>query len=205
MKQQHKIIFFKVATQLNCIIGVREPNPLADQWIGHPGYIPKMHACKAKTANNSSHPFGGLVIDPLLCPEAFTDKALPGAKEKWTNSFLTGGNLPTYFTRETTGPEKGLVKYNGSAIHADYDLMYVSSANARGEHKFTEYAEKKVLEKRVLGSLNISLGVDMIQHGSEFDYEGVGAAENEQVYIFKPSGNFAAVSSVVPKDKKNWH
>jgi hypothetical protein len=209
MIQQHKLIFFKVAAQFNCIIGVREPNPLADKWIGRAGYTPKMQSCKAKTANNAGHPFAGLVVDPLLCPDAFTEKSLPVAKEKWTDSFLSGGNLPSGFTRETTGDEKGLVKYNGSAIYADYDLMYVSSADAKGEHTFTDYAEQKQLGIRVKAALNNLFGIAMIQHGAEFDWmdpkSRVGAAEKEQVHIFKPRGFFDSVQSAVPKDKSKWH
>ena len=41
MRRDHMDVFFKVAEQFECWIGVREPNPLADKWIGKSGYVPK--------------------------------------------------------------------------------------------------------------------------------------------------------------------
>src|SRR4051794_32480819 len=94
MKPEHKEIFFKAADQFNCWIGLREPNKLADKWIGKPGFRPKGINCSAKTADNDFHKFSGLVIDPFLSPDAFKPATLNEAKEKWTTKFLVGNKLP---------------------------------------------------------------------------------------------------------------
>jgi hypothetical protein len=51
MREDHRDVFFKTADKCGCWIGVREPNPLADNWIGKAGYVPKGLSCKAKTAD----------------------------------------------------------------------------------------------------------------------------------------------------------
>ncbi len=83
MRRDHMDVFFKVAEQFGCWIGVREPNPLADKWIGKSGYVPKGLNCKAKTSDNPAFRFAGLVVDPTARPEAFTKETLPDAKDTW--------------------------------------------------------------------------------------------------------------------------
>jgi len=206
MIQRHKDIFFSVADQLSCLIGVREPNPLADRWIGRSGYLPKGQECKAKTSNNVNFEFGGLVVDPILCPEAFTALSLPDAMDKWNNKFLQNGELPAYFNREQDGPEKGLLRYQGFPIHADYDLMYVCSADRNTKARFTDLGEHQRLFRSVQSKLNMQFGIPMIQHGTELSWNGgVGAAESEYIYVFAPKQNFMQTKSTVSKDIREWH
>lgn len=199
MLPQHKEIFFAVAQQLNCWIGLREPNDLADQWIGKPGFVPKGVSCKAKTSDSAGFQFAGLVTDPTLCPEAFQQKTIEDAREKW-KSFAGNNQLPGGYTCEKNGREKGLVKYHGNAIHADYDLMAVCNAGADGEIGYTTEEDQKGLFTRVERLLNMRFNTKMIQHGSEFMYkDGVGARETESVYFFGPNRKFKLSYSSMPK------
>jgi len=206
MISSHMDAFFIVADRLNCLIGLRQPNILSDKWIGKPGYIPKSDKCKAKTANNPDFELGGLVINPFQLPEGFLSEYLPGAKEKWNTDFFKDGKLPPGFSCEEKGPEKGLVKYNGSAIHSDYDLMYVNRIDKFGKKVFMGFAEQNELAVKVQSLLNIYLGIPMIQHGAEMGWKGgVGAAEREMIFSFGPGRAFTSLSSHVPKETQNWH
>ena len=200
MLEHHKEIFFQLAQQFTCWIGLREPNPLSDRWCGRAGYRPKGEECKAKTADQPDFRFAGLVVDPTLCAEAFTDESLPAALETWKTKFLIGDQMPGGFSRMESGPEKGLVRQQGQAIHADYDLMAISKSNERGEHLFTTNSEERALFNKVGKQLNRRFGTVMIQHGSEFMWMGgVGARESEFVLWFGPARRFIRGLSSMPK------
>ncbi len=187
MRSDHREVFKSVATREKCWIGLREPNPLGDKWIGSVQSLPKPVTCKAKTATNSMHEYGGLVVSPLLCPEAFTVTTKANAIKKWNGSSFAGTHLPAGFTVSGSG----LVKINGACIHPDYDLMSVVSADSRGEMIFTPQSESEKLFAGVQWEINGDLGIDMIQHGSEFMWKGgIGAADFEYVLWFGPNGKF---------------
>lgn len=205
MRHDHVEVFFDAAQHRDasgrvvyCWIGLREPNPFADRWIGRVNAIPKPVSCKAKTADNPNFPFAGLVVDPVLRPEAFEPGSLAGAVDCWNEKFALGGRLPVGFTRDDSGPEAGLVKLGGSAIFADFDLMAISRSNASGERLFTSEQEERELFTAVEPILARGLGVPMIQHGTEFSYEGVGARPSEQVFWFGPGRRFEAWPSSMP-------
>ena len=200
MRPAHTQVFFDAAQQFTCWIGLREPNELTEKWIGRPGCQPKPESCKAKTADNAAHRFGGLVVDPVLCRDAFTPLNLKAALDTWQHKFLIGGRLPANFTRAESGPEMGLVKLNGAAMFADFDLMAIVRSNARGEFLFTSNAEQAQLFAAVEPVLNRGLGVRMIQHGAEFMWDqGVGARESEWVLWFGPGRRFNRWHSSMPK------
>lgn len=200
MLQGLKDVFFDAAERHQCWIGLREPNPLAERWIGRSGYTPKMEACKAKTADNSRHEFAGLVVDPILCKNAFKPETVKAAQETWKNKFLKGDMLPVGFTRDTKGSQKGLVKYNGQAIYADFDLMAVNRSNENGDFVPTTLQEETDLFNAIAPLLNKGFGSQMIQHGAEFMWEGgVGARESEYVYWFGPGRRFQVGTSSMPK------
>lgn len=199
MNQAHKNAFFTVADQFGCWIGLREPNPLADRWIGRPGYTPKAESCKAKTADDAAHPLGGLVVDPTLCPAAFRRDTVRQAVDTWQRKFLVGGRLPAGFTREESGRDKGLVKFRGAAIYADYDLMSIVRAGPQGEFVPTSNQEEKQLFGLVAPALNRIFGTPMIQHGAEFMWDGgVGARAFEMVLWFGPNHRFNQGPSSMP-------
>ncbi|RDB05100.1 hypothetical protein [Runella aurantiaca] len=201
----HKEAFFKVADMLNCWIGLREPNPLADQWIGRVGYIAKGERCKAKTADNPSFRFAGLVTDPTLCPEAFTQATLTDALEKW-KKFTFNNQLPSGFTRVESGSEKGLVKYEGAAIHADFDLMSINVADKNGHIGFTTRNDAHSLFIKAQPLLNHFFGSALIMHGSEFDWDGgIGARESEYVFYFGPKRQFKQTLSSMPQKVGTLH
>ena len=200
MLESHKEIFFQAAQEFTCWIGLREPNELSDRWVGKKGFRPKGEECKAKTADDPDFQFAGLVVDPEICPEAFTDETREAAIACWKTKFLIGGALPPGFARTTSGAEKGLVRQQGQAIFADFDLMAVSRSNERGEHLFTSNLEERLLFGKLERFLNQRLGAPMIQHGSEFMWEGgVGAREFEQVFWFGPGRRFKLAFSSMPK------
>jgi hypothetical protein len=204
MREDHKKIFFKVASELQCWIGLREPNPLSVQWMGKSigGYRcrPKGVECKAKTADNEDHKFAGLVLNPFLCPDGFIRESLEAAQSKYKNDFLLGSSLPPNFYCFESGREKGLIRYYDSFLYADYDLMSIVKSGPRGEFLFTTLPEQKKLFDRIKPLLNRGFGEDLIQHGTEFMYDkGVGARESEFVYWFGPGGNFKVGASSMPK------
>jgi len=199
MRPHHRQVFFDAAQQCTCWIGLREPNPLADRWIGQPGYIPKGVNCKAKTADNPDFQLAGLVVDPTVRPDAFNRDTLAAAVDTWKNKFLMGGRLPAGFTCPQTGPEKGLVRLSGSAIYADYDLMAINRATSDGEWLPTSEAEARVLFARVEPLLQQGLGVPLIQHSTEFMWAGgVGAREMEWVLWFGPGRRLKRLQSSMP-------
>lgn len=204
MLSQHREVFFTVAAEKNCWIGLREPNPLSEKWFGRPGCVPKDMQCKAKTADNPNFEYSGLVANPETRPEAFTSATLESAKKTWSK-FLVAGQLPLGWTCVVDSVERGLVKNpQGSFLFADYDLMAICRANAMGEMLFTSNDEATKLSSAARGRLNELfkriVGVEMIQHGSEFEWAGgVGARESELVYWFGPGRRFHVGTSSMPK------
>jgi hypothetical protein len=200
MRQDHTEVFFDAAQQYVCWIGLREPNPLADRWIGTPGYIPKGENCKAKTADNPNSQFAGLVVDPILRPEAFKSDTRSAAVDTWKNKFLRAGRLPPGFACVQTGPDRGPVRFSGSAIFADYDLMAISRSDTRGEWLPTSQAQQKELFAKIEPFLKKGLRVSMIQHPTEFMWTGgVGAREMEWVLWFGPGRRFNRWLSSMPR------
>jgi hypothetical protein len=200
MRQNHREVFFEAAQQCTCWIGLREPNPFAERWIGQAGYIPKGENCKGKTADNPAFQFAGLVVDPTMRPEAFRPDTLPAATETWQQKFLKGGRLPPGFTSSQTGIEKGLLRFFGSAIFADYDLMAITRSNLSGEWLPTSKTQHRELFAKVEPILKQGLKVPMIQHPTEFMWTGgVGARELEWVFWFGPGRRFHRGPSSMPR------
>jgi hypothetical protein len=191
--------FFDAADAHTCWIGLREPNPLSERWIGQRGYTPKMMDCKAKTADNPTHRLAGLVVDPTRCPDAFRTESLAAAKHTWKEKFLKNGVLPIGFEVSKLATERGLVRYKGQAIYADFDLMAINRANENGDFVPTSESEETALFNLVAPMLNAQFGVDMVQHGAEFMWTGgVGARESEYVYWFGPGRRFRVAPSSMP-------
>ena len=193
MRTAHEQVFFDVADQLTCWIGVREPNPLSDRWIDWPGGVPKPLECRAKTADNPLFRFSGLVVDPTLCPEGFKD--VGGATATWNDNFLEAGRLPPAFTRGEHEPERGLVRLRGSLLFADYDLMAICRATEDGDFLITSEG----FQGEVQATINDGLGVPRIQHGAEMMYKKVGARELEDVLWFGPGRRFNVWPSSMPR------
>jgi len=201
MIAKHKEVFFQAAEKYTCWIGLREPNPLSDQWIGIPGGMPKSMDCKAKTADNPTYRFAGLVVDPTVCPQGFKTETIGEARHTWKEKFLHGDRLPGGFNVVDRGVDRGVVMKNGARIFADFDLMLINRSNGAGEFLFTSEAEQETLFDSVQPAINQGLGVPMIQHGAEFMWKGgVGARESEVVLFFGPGRRFKAERSSMPKN-----
>jgi len=200
MQAQHQAAFFQTAQKFTCWIALREPNPLAERWFGRNGYRPKGPDCKARTADHPEHHWAGLVVNPLLVPEAFLPGSRNGAVEKW-RKFLNGGRLPGGFACLAAGLERGLVRQKGLAIFADYDLMTLVKSDQKGAFLFTSNADELSLMAKVIPELNRLLGIEMIQHGPEFDpgFDGLGARARETILYFGPSHRFQTGISSMPE------
>ena len=206
MDPDDKEVFFDAADHYRCWIGLREPNPDSAQWAGVADAIPKPEECKAKTADNPDHEFRGLVVDPTERADAFRPGSLGRARSTWDEKFLQEGHPPPGFTVEEWGPERGLVRYNGRKIFADYDLMTVSRSNDRGEFVYTTREELEELSQRVQEFINRFLPKPMIQHGPEFLYmAGVGARSSECILWFGPDHRFMVGTSSMPSEPGAAH
>ena len=199
MKREHHKVFLEAAQRFNCWIGLREPNPLADKWIGRSGYMPKCDKVKAKTADQWDHPLSGLVVDPTLCPEAFSEGSRKRAAENW--------KLPSGARVVQDGAQKGLVLLDSKGIYADFDLMCLVKADERGEMVYTTGSEAMALHARVALFINNRLPAKMIQHGPEFDpgFDGVGAKESELVLYYGPGNKSRAGHSSMPQGQGRMH
>ena len=197
MINQHKRFFLEVAAELHCWIGLRCPNATADKWITNRKCLPKMFECKAKTADKIGFRFAELVVDPNIYPEGYID--LSRAKEKW-EVFVNSKEI-SKFEIVKQGNEKGLVKYKDLPIHADYDLLSICRADGDGEFKYTEKKLLGHLARIVKRRLNQKFGKEMIQHGTEFEYEGIGANHGEEVYWFGPGNQFKQSTMVFDPTK----
>jgi hypothetical protein len=119
-------------------------NPKSKRYIGMPGYIPKLLDCKAKTAEFDVHGDGstaGLVVSPILLPQAFGAAKLEKALKEWHKfeMFLYVFDVKTNIAQDKAGKHYtiqmdrnqkhyGCVMYKpifrsaAEYIHADYDL-----------------------------------------------------------------------------------
>jgi hypothetical protein len=201
MKAEHREVFFRVAEKHSCQIGVREPNPLSERWIGKAGCTPKSMQCKAKTSDNPSFAYSGLVTSPELRAEAFTAATLESARQTWRR-FAPDGKLPVDFSVQTKGLERGLVLYqNYLRIYADYDLMAIVRSDPTGKFQATSQEEQQALFKKVHAELNAALGAPLIQHGAEFMWDGgLGARARESVFWFGPRRSLQVSPSSMPPE-----
>lgn len=204
MEEEHKLIFWEVADSLQCWIGVREPNPYSQDYMGAADAIPKPEECKAKTADNPDSDLKGLVVDPTERPDAFRSGSVERAIGTWKEKFLTQkGGVPDGFTVDRQGPDRGLVRMGGMKIFSDYDLMTLVKSNEAGQYLSTDTDQLKALAYRVEGLLNRLLPKPMIQHGPEFLFDGVGGKHGEFVLWFGPGQRFFVGPSSV--DEKMMH
>jgi len=204
MQPDHVLAFKTVADRFTCWIGLREPNPLGEKWIGNAGCGPKPESCKAKTADNPAFQYAGLVVDPTERPEAFLPASLPEALRKWNEGFMKSGSMPPGYSSVNEGSGRGVVTLHGRSLYADFDLMTLLRSDARGAKLYTTQPELHRLFDDVGPALNEILGVEMIQHGVEFTYaDGVGARALEWVLWFGPGGRVERHLSSMPYDKSD--
>lgn len=198
MKYEHKRAFYQAADKYMCWIGLREPNPLGEEYIGRPGHMPKGPEIKAKTADQEGHPLAGLVVDPYARPDAFDSITLYRARENWKPH-----ELPPASRVVPDGWRRGLLLVNGNAIYPDYDLMCVIRDDEKGKMMHTDPADGMNLCGLVTAYINMLLPVPMILHGPEFDptFNGVGAKESERVLFFGPKNRLDIGHSSMPKNR----
>src|SRR5581483_4020313 len=147
MPAKHIEGFKRAAAKFKVWILLRRGNPQSLKWIGVPGYAPKMLDCKAKTAEfdvNGPDSTAGLVVSPLLLPQAFGQVKLGKALKEWSHlqpllyTFDPKTNIAQdaagkHYTIQMDKNDKhyGCVMYKPifrsqfEYIHADYDLYAI--------------------------------------------------------------------------------
>lgn len=216
MPEKHFSLFFETANKLNCVIGVREPNPLVNRWYRDSNYRPKPRLCKAKTAaldvternTGITRVVAGLVVSPVILPKAFSPDKLAIAEACW-DEFLairpkkvdsdSAASRADGYAIIMDGPNKGLVTLHGKFIHSDYDLMFVNKWEKNRGAFYTSIKDRISLAVKVQEYFN-PRGGNMIQHGSVFGWKGgLGANDTEYVFLFYPDGSFEVTrSSMMP-------
>jgi len=188
---------------------VRATNENSLQYIGRAGYVPKPKECKPKTADFTQH--AGLVVCPILLPQAFNSVKLIKATKiwnQWANRDANApknvdslGTLPAGFSVDAKlhSERYGCLRFGGNLIHGDYDLFdvvdplnptrWIALATSNGKLAEDMISE---LQIKVKGPLNALLGVDMIQHGVQAAF---GTFEDERVLAFGPKGETLTFTS----------
>jgi len=192
MRPNDKKIIAQVAKELCLWILVRRTNPASLKYIGMNGYVPKPIHCKAKTADQDvgSAKLAGLVVDPTLQPFAFTKTRHDEAMKEWREH--SDAMLASGFTVETSaGDTFGLVRWQGSFVHGDYDLYDIIDPEAVTrniaivESLLGQIHRRGAYFFKVQRLINSKIGVPMIQHGGEMQYKD----HYEQVIdVFGPNG-----------------
>jgi hypothetical protein len=153
MPLRHVEAFKRAAGYFKVWILVRRGNRESLRWIGKDGYIPKLLDCKAKTADRdfTGKECAGLVVSPILMPEAFTPEKLHKALEEWPKfepklyifdpkdpkKNLAEDSAGKHYTLQLDKGHKhyGCVMYKpvfrarAEYIHADYDIYAIVSAD----------------------------------------------------------------------------
>ncbi len=178
MRVQDRMAFAQAARTFNCWILVRRTNPDSLKYVGLPGYTPKPIDCKAKTANNPSHPLAGLVVDPVRVPQAFESDKLPKVKQCWeafSSSVMGNGGRYAVVT-ENVSRHFGCVTLGGKFVHGDYDLKDIILADQL--HRNLASVEMLQGQPHMRGPrvlqvqqfVNARIGADMVQHGGEAQF-----------------------------------
>ena len=170
--------------EASCSSTVRYIQPLVatSKWPSNSGTA-KPVTVKAKSSNNEAHKLGGLVVNPHLCPEAFKGDRVNDAKKTWRT-----WHAPSGIKCVEEGEYRGLVLLDGKAIFADYDLLdvaYISRINGTAL-EFESPREAADLVKYVTRAFNTAAGIDMILHGPETHFSGMGTTGKENVLSFGP-------------------
>ena len=194
-----------------CIL-VRDTNVASLKFIGLSGFRPKPIECKAKTANAHGHRFSGLVVSPLMLPEAFRPNDLINAKKNWLDFEKVMRSRSNCWTVRQDGDLRGCVELNGKLLHGDYDLFDVipvpKSELAPGNklkwnRKVGHLAAIETLNGQasyrtwgidpVKTYVNSKVRSPMVQHGAAMQFSG----EFEQnVHVFTPDRTYRFYKNV---------
>ena len=192
MRPQDKSVFLEAAGKFQVWILVRRTNVASLQYIGRAGYTPKRIDCKAKTADLNSKNFqlAGLVVSPIIHPNAFKPSKTQKAREAWEAMNQLIGS--TYSVEMNANSRHyGGLKLGNCYIHGDYDLYDIID--------ITQAHRNLALVETLLGQphrrgpkvlaveefVNAKIGSPMIQHGGEAQY----ADHSEQaIDAFGPNG-----------------
>ncbi|MEX0792947.1 MAG: hypothetical protein WD045_07395, partial [Pirellulaceae bacterium] len=195
MRPQDKQVFLEATHTLGLWILVRRTNPASLRYIGLPGYQPKPLDCKPKTADRDvgNARLAGLVVDPVLCPQAFSATKLVDATDKWKRyspPMLRSGRY-SVDNKDPRSPTYGLLRLGRDALHGDYDLYdIIDPAQAQRNLAAVETLlgqphRRGAFFTKVQSFVNTRIGVPMIQHGGEMQY----ADHSEQsIDAFGPAG-----------------
>jgi hypothetical protein len=169
-------------------------------------YAPKRIDCKAKTASGDvpGKPWQlkGLVVSPEIHPAAFEN--LVEAKKCWSKmniSQMPGRNGGYYYSldKDMNSEHYGCVMFNGKYIHGDYDLYDVVDIRQPqrnlalvGKLHGTDHLAGANL-RIVQQAINTRLGIDMIQHGGEAQFQ---LHREQKIDAFNPRGEHIQIQNL---------
>jgi hypothetical protein len=193
MRPKDRPLFSQVANALQAWILVRGTNAASLEYIGRSGYVPKPIECKAKTADAEKHSLVGLVVDPTIEPQAFSDSRLAKALSAWEDFVpeLRKDQSPYSVIQRPGAPDHGAVTLSGNKIHGDYDLKGVILVGQESRNlSAVETLNGQVhlrgpLFYKIKERVRAGIGVDMIQHSSE---EGYADHSDDLIDVFGPEG-----------------
>jgi hypothetical protein len=184
IRPQDQSVFAAAALHIGVYILVRGTNEDSLKYIQDPLFVPKPIDCKAKTADTGR--LAGLVVDPRVSPEAFSEKRL-GKAMKWIYS------LPDRFAVENSDSQfYGCVKVGGKCIHGDYDLKGIVLPGQ--EFRILSLVTESLGQDARRGPkfydvqrfVNRGIGKPMVQHGAEDEYLDHSTDLDETIFVFFP-------------------
>ena len=185
IRPQDRSVFAAAAVQIGVYILVRGTNKASLKYVQDPRFIPKPIDCKLKTADQGD--LAGLVVDPVLNPQAFSEKRREKAV-KWI------GTLPGRYTVDMAKNSRfvGCVQLGGKCIHGDYDLkaIVLRGQEFRNLSLVTELlgqdARRGPKFYEVQRWVNNAIGKPMVQHGAEDEYLDHSDDADETIFVFFP-------------------
>lgn len=190
MRFEVQQVFLRAAQEHSCWIGIPEPDPLATEWIGRAGYLPKSESCFAPTSDNPDFAFAGLVASPILRPEAFLPETRSGAVDDW-QEFEREGQLPPGYTLICEGGATGLVTFCRSFLYPSIEIVTIYRSNLQGEFIATTEQEREQLFSSAARSINRSLGTTVILQESQLLVkQGIRPVEIPCILWFGPGRRF---------------
>lgn len=214
MRPQDKTVILDAARSLNPPHGlwilVRRTNPASLKYIGRPGYSPKPLDCKPKTADQdvAGSQLAGLVVDPILRPQAFSPGKLPDAQDKWRQysaAMLASGRY-SVDKQDPQSPTYGLLRLGRDALHGDYDLYDIIDPSqaqrnlAAVETMLGQPHRRGPFFLSVQQFVNSRIRVGMLQHGGEMQF----ADHTEQsIDAFGPQGENVTILNMY--SLKAWY
>ncbi|WP_157486621.1 hypothetical protein [Dyadobacter alkalitolerans] len=203
MREEDIQVFKEAAVHTGSWIMLRQTNVQSLKFMGRADCLPKPLVCKFKTASRDSKSYhtGGLVVSYEIHTDCF-DEPKEAHKEwvKYAKKYqLHLHQRPRHkpgkgfgIDLDKTSPRHGCLTYDGYYLYGDYDLFDIVRVGDErrnlglvGEQN-GEITVTGINYKAVNNYINMSLGIDMIQHPGSALFKN----KFDNIYVFSPEGNF---------------